>query len=93
MRVGDLVELIGSDSYKNENFIILSIECKCDKLGLYPYKIYTLLNIKNKEKEFIKVWNVEYWNYIKINIINHSYYTYLCSIYYTYLYSIYYTLF
>lgn len=83
MNVGDLVELIGSASYKNNKYIILSIEYKCDELGLYPYKKYTLLNLKDKKKESIKIWNIDYWNYTTINIVNHSYYTYLCSIYYT----------
>ena len=83
MNIGDLIVLIGSSYQNDDKFIILSIEDKCDELGLYPYKNYTLLNVKTKKKEFIKIWNVTYWNYATMSSIKHSYYTYLCSLYYT----------
>lgn len=83
MNVGNLVNLIGSSYTKDDKYIIISIEYKCDKLGLYPCKNYTLLNVKTKKKESIKIWNVSYWNYTTMSSIKHSYYTYLYSLYYT----------
>jgi hypothetical protein len=84
MHVGDLVELIGSSrSNKDNQFLILSVEYKCDALGLYPYEHYTLLNMKTKQKITIKIWHIDMWNDVKFRIIKHSCYSYLYSIYYS----------
>lgn len=85
LNIGDVISIeyiymkSNIDNKFDGKFVIIKKEKKSDKLDLYPYKLFTLCNIKTRNKIDVKIWKLHQFNTYKLIKHRRSWFLYFIS--------------